>query len=314
MNKNLKNIIKFLVTFGFLTWVVFSVNWTEVGLYLGRIKWWQVAIYIALIILGILISAYKWRLLAKHKGLDFSLAEFFKLYFTGTFINNFMPSFIGGDTYRAYELGKPEKKYAEAASSVLMDRITGFVGGSILALIFALFNLENILKSKLLMGFYALLLLSFVFDIFLARLRHSAYLKEKLGRWIPEKIKSLLRELGNYNNDSGILTKTTVWSAIFAFVGVAIPNYVLFWSLGIHIGIMDYLSTIFIISIISAIPISINNIGLKEWAYVTFFGAYGIGSASVISVAILSRFLQMLLSFFALPMYLKNKKPKIINE
>lgn len=308
MNKNLKNIIKLLITLGFLAWVVFKVDWPEVGLYLSRITWWQIVIYIALIILGILISAYKWQMLAKHKGFNLSLAEFFKLYFTGTFINNFMPSFIGGDTYRAYQIGKPEKKYAEAASSVMMDRITGFIGGSILAFIFALFNLENILKSKILMGFYALLILSFVFDIFIARLRYSAYLKEKLGRWIPEKIKHFLRELGSYNNDSGILVKTTAWGAIFAFVGVAIPNYVLFWSLGINIGIMDYLSTIFIISIISAIPISINNIGLKEWAYVAFFGAYGINSASVISVAILSRFLQMLLSFFALPMYLKSKK------
>lgn len=308
MNKNLKNIIKLLVTLGFVAWIVFKVNWPEVGLYLIKIKWWQIAIYIALVILGMLISAHKWRLLAAQKGLRFSLMESFKLYLTGTFINNFMPSFIGGDTYRAYEIGKLEKKYAEAASSVMMDRITGFVGGSALALIFALFNLENILKSKLLMGLYILLILSFVFDIFLARLRNSAYLKEKLGRWIPAKIKHFLRELGSYNNNSGILTKATIWGAIFAFVGVAIPNYILFWSLGIHIGIMDYLSTIFIISIILVIPISINNIGLKEWAYITFFGIYGISSASVISVAILSRFLQMLLSFFALPIYLKSRK------
>lgn len=308
MNKNIKNFIKLLITIGFIAWITLTVDWLEVGLYLSRIKWWQVTIYIAFVILGILISAHKWRLLALHKGLNFSLMEFFKLYFTGTFINNFMPSFIGGDTYRAYQIGKLEKKYAEAASSVMMDRITGFVGGSILAFIFALFNLENILKSKILMVFYALLILSFVFDIFLARLRHSTYFRSKIAKWIPEKIKSFFRELGSYNNDLGILTKTTVWGAIFAFIGVAIPNYVLFWSLGIHIGIMDYLSTIFIISIISAIPVSINNIGLKEWAYVTFFGVYGISSASVISVALLSRFLQMLLSFFALPMYLKSKK------
>lgn len=308
MKKNLKNIIKLFITLGFLAWVIFKVDWMEVGLYLGRIKWWQIVIYLVLVIIGIVISAYKWKLLAKHKGLNFSLMELFKFYLTGTFINNFMPSFIGGDTYRAYEIGKPEKKYAEAGSSVMMDRITGFVGGSILAFIFALFNLENIFKSKILVSFYALLILSFVFDIFIARLRHSTYLKEKLGRWIPEKIKSLLSELGSYNNDSGILTKSTVWGAIFAFVGVAIPNYILFRSLGIDIGIMDYLSTIFIISIISAIPISINNIGLKEWAYVTFFGIYGVSSASVVSVAILSRFLQMLLSFFALPIYLRNKK------
>jgi predicted SPOUT superfamily RNA methylase MTH1 len=47
---------------------------------------------------------------------------------------------------------------------------------------------------------------------------------------------------------------------------------------------------------------------VKEWAYVTFFGFFGVSAAVVITVAILSRFLQMLLSFFALPVYLRNKK------
>lgn len=306
--KALKFSLKLLVSAGFLFLVLYKVNWSEVVFYLSEIRWWQIVLYMAVVLFGMVISAHKWRFLASHKGFHFPLWEFFKLYLTGSFINNFMPSFIGGDTYRAYELGRPEKKYPEAASSVMMDRITGFVGGSVLAFVFAIFNLDNILKSKVLIGFYLLLILSFGFDIFVARLRHSAYFRGKIGKWIPEKIKEFLRELGSYNNDSGILTRTTVWGAIFAFVGVAIPNYILFRSLGIQINIMDYLSTIFIISIISAIPISINNIGLKEWAYVTFFGIYGVSGASVVSVALLSRFLQMLLSFFALPMYLKSKK------
>ncbi len=308
MKKSAKFFLKFLVSVGFAAWVIHNVNWNDVVFHLTEIKWWQIAIYITIVVFGMLVSAYKWKFLAEEKGLRFPFFDFFKLYFTGSFINNFMPSFIGGDTYRAYETGKPEKKYTEAASAVMMDRITGFIGGSILAFIFALFNIGGILESRILIIFYALLLLSFVFDIFLAQLRHSEYLRQRLGKFIPEKIKSFLKELGSYNNDSGILSRATLWGAIFAFVGVAIPNYILFLSLGIKIGIMDYLSTIFIISIISAIPISINNIGLKEWAYVTFFGIHGISAAPVISVAILSRFLQMLLSFFALPMYIRNKK------
>ncbi|MFA6973562.1 MAG: lysylphosphatidylglycerol synthase transmembrane domain-containing protein [Parcubacteria group bacterium] len=308
MNKTVKFLLKLIVSTSLLVWVLYGINWSEVVFYLGEIRWWQIALYLAAILLGMVISAYKWQLLAHSKGFMLPLADFFKLYFTGSFINNFMPSFIGGDTYRAYELGKKTKQYPEAASTVMMDRITGFVGGSIIAFVFAIFNLDTILKSKALMGFYLLLILSFGLDVFLPRFRHSTYLRQKFGKYIPQKIKIFLNELGRYNNDSGILSKATLGGAIFAFVGVAIPNYILFWSLGIHIDILDYLSTIFIISIISVIPISINNIGLKEWAYVTFFGIYGISSASVISVALLSRFLQMLLSFFALPLYLKSKK------
>jgi hypothetical protein len=71
------------------------------------------------------------------------------------------------------------------------------------------------------------------------------------------------------------------------------------------------MSVIFLISIISALPISINNIGLKEWAYITFFGIFGLSSGAVIAVSIISRFIQMAVSFTAMPIYLKSKKDSL---
>jgi hypothetical protein len=89
---------------------------------------------------------------------------------------------------------------------------------------------------------------------------------------------------------------------------MALANFVLLKALGVQIGFLNYLSVIFLIAIVSSIPITINNIGLKEWAYVTFFGFFGVSSSLIVIAAILGRFLQMLLSFVAFPMYLKTKK------
>jgi len=94
---------------------------------------------------------------------------------------------------------------------------------------------------------------------------------------------------------------------IFSFIGVAMLNYVLFQALGIEIGMLNYLSVIFLIAIISSIPVSVNNIGIKEWAYVTFFGLFGLNASAVLTVAIISRTIQMVVSFAALPMYLRRK-------
>jgi uncharacterized membrane protein YbhN (UPF0104 family) len=99
-----------------------------------------------------------------------------------------------------------------------------------------------------------------------------------------------------------------MYSFIFSLVGIGILNYVLFLALGINITILNFLSVVFLISIISALPISINNIGLKEWAYITFFGLFGVNPAAAVTVAIVSRTIQMVVSFFALPIYLKRKK------
>ncbi|PJA87275.1 MAG: hypothetical protein CO141_00290 [Candidatus Moranbacteria bacterium CG_4_9_14_3_um_filter_42_9] len=309
LSKTVKSILKVLVSLGFVAWIILRTDWQEVWFYLSEIKLWHIAVYVFFVICGMIISAHKWKMLSDFKGIRLPVKDFFKFYLTGTFINNFMPSFIGGDTFRAYEVGKAEGKYVAAASTVVIDRITGFVGATILVLVFSLLNLKTILQNDLLVIIDSLVLVSLFFDIFLAMARRFAFW-EKMHGLLPKKISELVRELDHYNHNSKILFRSVGWSMLFALVGVALANYVLFLSLGVKIGLRDYLSVIFLISIVSAIPISINNIGIKEWAYVTFFGFFGVSASIVVAIAIISRFLQMLLSFLALPIYLESKVEK----
>lgn len=308
MKKNaVKFLLKLVISAVFVFYVIFKINWREVLFYVSEIKFWQIFLYIAIYLSGILISSYKWKMLCEYKNIRQSIFDYFRFYLAGAFINNFMPSFIGGDTFRAYQIGKKGEKYTEAASSVLMDRITGFVGAAVLSIIFGLLNFKNIIHSRMLIIINILIIISLFSDLLIIRFARSSYF-QKIKKYIPEKILELAREVRNYNSDSKILYKAVFWSTVFNFVGVAVANYILFLSLGISIGVLDYLSAVFLISIVSALPVSINNIGIKEWAYITFFGAFGASSAAVITVAILGRFLQMIISFAALPIYLKSKE------
>jgi len=305
--KTIKFLLKLAVSAVFLFYIIFKVKWGEVLIYVSEIKLWQIILYAAVYLLGILISSYKWKILCDYKKIKHKLFDYCRFYLAGAFINNFMPSFIGGDTFRAYQIGRQNEKYIEAGSTVLMDRITGFVGAAALSIIFGVINFRNIIHSKILIVINILVILSLFSDLLIIRFTRTSYF-QKIKKYIPEKILELAREVRNYNSDSKILYKAVFWSVIFNFVGVAVANYILFLSLGIKVGILNYLSAVFLISIISALPISINNIGIKEWAYITFFGAFGVSSSAVVTVAILSRFLQMIISFFALPTYLKSKK------
>jgi len=312
--KIFKNSLKILISLGFVAWLIFKIKWNEVLFYLGQVNYWQIALYLAIVVSGIFISAFKWRMLAKFKGIHRPFSDFFKYYLTGTFINNFMPGFLGGDTYRSYEIGKKEGKFAQAASSVMMDRITGLVGATVLALIFSLINMKTVMGNKVLLVANVLIFISFIFDLFLAKIKSIPAIKNQAKRFLPEKITEFFHELGLYSSDHGILVKSVMMGGVFSIVGMALANYVLLLAFGVHIGIINYLSVIFIITIVSSIPISINNIGLKEWAFVTFFGIFGVNSAAVTAVSIVSRFLQMFISFAALPMYLKTKKDREVIE
>ena len=305
--KYYKRILKILVSAAFLYWVIFKVNWLDVIRNFESIRWPFLAAYVIAVLVGMAVCAYKWKVLANYKEIDLSFGDFFKYYLTGTFINNFMPSFVGGDTFKAYEVGKPQKRYIEAASSVIMDRITGLFGATILALIFTALNFSRVMSDKALAIANLAIAASFLFDILVMKLRkHSFWARFK--KYFPDKFVAFIIDLGTYNNNGKIFRKVIWLSFIFYFVGVAAANYILFAALGVKIGILDYLSAVFLISIISSVPVSINNIGIKEWAYIAFFGAFGVSSSAAVTVAIISRFIQMLISFFALPVYLRARK------
>ncbi|MFZ5982507.1 MAG: lysylphosphatidylglycerol synthase transmembrane domain-containing protein [Patescibacteria group bacterium] len=306
--KTLKFLLKLLITLAFTAWVIFSTSWRDVWLYVSEIKPLYLIAYILFLFLGFWVSSRKWQILANFKGIKLSSLEFFQLYFIGTFINNFMPSFIAGDAYKAYEIGKKNEKYTQAASTVMMDRITGLVAATLLALLFLFFNFQNLVESRILIASAAILLISLSIDCLMPQIRKIAWLKRLVFRMAPEKLVEFLKELGSYNRNSGILGHSVFYSIVFSLIGVGALNYILFLALGIEINILDYLSVIFIISIVSALPISINNIGIKEWAYVTFFGIFALSPAAVLTVAIVSRTIQMLVSLFALPLYLERKK------
>jgi len=126
-------------------------------------------------------------------------------------------------------------------------------------------------------------------------------------RTIQSFFQKAMAEVNGYNKNGNVIRKAVLLSFLFNFIGLAGANYILFLAMDIQVNILNYLSVIFLISIVSSIPITINNIGIKEWAYITFFGFFGVTSSAVIAVAILSRILQMLLSLFSWPIYLRNK-------
>jgi len=306
--KILKIFFKIVISLFFVYWVVVKTDWPEFLFYLKKIEIWQIGLYLIFLVLGMVICSYRWKILAEFKGIKLPLWEYFKLYLTGTFINNFMPSFVAGDAYKAYQIAGAEKRYAEATSSVLMDRITGLLGAMILALIFSLINIKTVIGNKWLLLANAGIVLSFFVDLIIAKLREISWLKNFVFKIMPQKITIFLQELYSYNNKTGVISRAVFISILFSLIGIALLNYILFQGLGVEIVIFDYLSVIFIISIVSALPITMNNIGLKEWAYITFFGFFGISSGAAVAASIISRFLQMLVSFLALPIYIKSKK------
>lgn len=308
MKKKLFFLLKIAIGTGLVLWLIEKVNWSVVLSELQGVSFLFLALYILLQLSGNVVSARKWQVIAAHKHPDlrFSLKDGFFTYLTGAFINNFLPSTIGGDAYRGLWLARKTDAKAASLSTVVFDRFIGLWTTAILALLFSVslwkYFSDNIAVQGALFG----LLLFLIGDLFVT----YAYFQSWFHRFLsifPFALRRLIEEVIGFTK-KGIWTKASLYSALFAFVGIALSNYALFLAIGKEIEFFPYLSVIFIVTIISSVPLSINNIGIKEWAYFTFFPLVGVAPDSAVAVAILSRFLQMLISFIALPQYLREGK------
>lgn len=287
-------------------WLVGRVDWSEVGRQLQSINGWWLGWYVVFQLSGNVISTCKWQIISGFKGIHFTLYEGFFAYLTGAFINNFLPSTIGGDAYRASWLARRTHMRTSAFSTVLFDRLSGLWTTSLFALFLSPWlywvsggNAPFFIAVSLLIGF-------FVINVLLVFLCYQQWFRVLFGFLPWNNVRHLLEEVIFYTKKH-ILWSIIRWSVLFIVVGIGLSNLMLFWALGSNIHPVSFLSIIFLVTIVSAIPLSINNIGIKEWAYVTFFGLVGISVETAITVALLSRFLQMVISFIALPRYLRKE-------
>ena len=301
-------LIKFGIGFGLLVWLAEKVNWTIVLEKLKDVSPVFIVLYIAFQLAGNLISAKKWQVIAlhKHQGLTFTLKEGFFAYLTGAFINNFLPSTLGGDAYRGLWLAQKTGARAASLSTVVFDRFIGLWTIAILAVFCSSPLWHHFFSDTAFQITLSGLVIFLLGDLFVTYAYFQPWF-HRLLEWLPFQARRLIQEVIGFT-EKGIWAAGSLYALLFAFVGIALSNWTLFHALGSPIGFPSFLSVIFLVTIISSVPLSINNIGIKEWAYVTFFALVGVSVEVAVTAALLSLFIQMLISFIALPYYLRNKE------
>ena len=206
----------------------------------------------------------------------FTFLEALKIVYSGLFLNNFVPTNIGGDAYRILKVAK-RSNYKTSSIIVLMDRLNGLILILLLSLFalhlrpvdlseFGVSSVENIwVVSALLVLF---LFVSFV----IVTSKHT------------QKILGDIRLISM----SGYLFSVihSMLFHIFRIVGI----YYFILAVGSDINIFDISVVLALVLLISVIPISIGALGVREAAFVAGFSIYSIDPVSGLAVAILTRF------------------------
>jgi uncharacterized protein (TIRG00374 family) len=249
---------------------------TGAGKVLATLSGINVYAFISAVLLNILaqfISTLRWRLLLPE-GLG--LRKLFSLYMIGSFFNIFLPGIIGGDAVKGIYLYRETGKGSLALASIFMDRYLGFV--VLIAICAAAFPFGyKYLQGSRIEWLLPFTILSFIVGSLL-------FFGLKLGRRIK-----FLSELYNYfylyRNQRGVIGKALTLSVFVQLAGI-ISVYILSLGLGQHIPLLAFLIYLPLIILFSMLPISISGLGVREGAFVVFFGLIGVKPETATAISL----------------------------
>ena len=139
-DKRIRGILQLLFSLALLAWLVGYVGLDEIATVLIGLNWaWYLPAFLFFMV-NLVLRTYRWHTLLSALSNRASFWQLLYLYFLGFFFNNFIPSGFGGDIVKVVSLRQEHGRGVEALSSVVMDRLTGLLGSSLIATLILLWN------------------------------------------------------------------------------------------------------------------------------------------------------------------------------
>ena len=256
---------------------------------LMKLKATTVCLGVTILLLAQIISTYRWQRIIKIEGADLPFRTLFSSYMVGMFVNNFLPSSIGGDVVKIYDVYRTTHNTTLATISVFMERFSGLI----VLLLIPWFGIKYFFDLGLFLIFWGWIgaqVVLIITGIMLFSTGFSEFFIRLLERFRIKKIASLAKlffeGLAGYKKKKIfgllllILSIPVQFSTIFLYKMVA--N-----DIGVYLSLSYCMFAIPIIALISLAPISLGGIGVREGITIFLFTQVGIAPESALSISLL---------------------------
>lgn len=288
MKRRLLWLIKLAVMIGLLAGLYRRVDLAAFREALAGIRWgWLPFIYL-LLFANTALSSWKWKLLLAADGVRVPLRALLSSYLIGTFFNLFLPSSIGGDTYRIVD-ARRHGGAAKSFASVFADRLTGFLALAIWGLVFSAAGGARLSDRRILwlpvLVFGAMAVL--VFLLVQRHLLETALRLVGVDRW--ERLygfcRRVLDSVAIYRANRPLLARVFAISLTFQLMAIGII-FNISRAMGWTMPFLYFSIFVPLITLGEALPISIFGIGVRDGLYVFFFTQGGASREQALSMAL----------------------------
>jgi uncharacterized protein (TIRG00374 family) len=250
------------------------------------------AFFISLV--SYVLCFYRWKMLLEAVNINLPFKRLIGSFCGGIFFSLFLPSAIGGDFARSIDLAKHTNRPREVVATVLLDRLSGYVGLAIIALFSAFLgrrlikNESIVLISVAIIIAILIIILSVLFNNLLFSKVNKLLASPKRGR-AREAIKNLHEELYIFKQHKKVILNNLLLSLLIQVIS-PLAFYVTALSLHIKKEIIYYFIFLPIIGAVTLLPISMGGFGVRENTAVIFFAKAGVDQTSAGAISLLNSF------------------------
>jgi uncharacterized protein (TIRG00374 family) len=309
-----KTILKASISLALLAYLMYLAEPKKILEVLGHIWYDGGIVYLILALIIFIITLWvfsiRWQILVTGYGLKIPTHHLFKYYLIGLFFNNFLPTAIGGDVLRIYNLIKESGERTIGFASVMTERLSGITSTLILTIISIFILFKDFDNQLLLYLAFVMLAAIVIFFTLIFNHRFLEYFTKVVSPIqilrLGERIIKFLDALRFYQDDKIIYIKILLVS-LLAQILIITNIYFLSLALKIDIPFTYLILVVPIIFLVTMLP-SINGIGFREGGYVVLLGKIGVSKAAALSLSFISIAMPMLVSLWGGLLFMFQKK------
>jgi len=282
MNKKIANIIRIVVSLSLLSFLIYrnKDNFESIINTLKDLNIPFLVIAVLLYTLALACIPLRWGILLKAHNYFISSSFLMQSAFIGFFYNNLLPTNVGGDFYRVYDLYKNKNvSINENISAVVMERVIGNITGItyfVFSFAFGIFGyltrgtkIGMAISLFVILFFFALLFRPRLFKIHVLLARYRIFSK------IRPRLKSFHQIFVSYRHKIKHLSISFFYSLLLQLIFM-ISYYFVSLSLGLDLKFYMFIFAVPFTSLVASIPISIGGIGIRENAMVFAAMSFGV--------------------------------------
>ncbi len=285
--KRLLDLLKVVVSLVLIVVILRSVDLAALWAVVRHANLWYLLGTLVVVMAGVVLRAHRWQILLDDQRVYVSLQRLSALWFVSFLFTNLLPSGIGGDAIKMYELSRRSQRGADAVSSVLVDRFMGLFALQAIGLVALIFSWR-------LVPVEIVFLTVAVFGVSLLAAWVVSYrpLWTWLARHIPvferlisiKPVSALVTSLQSYS--SSALLRSFGVGLVFNVLLIGM-NVLIGVALGADLALRYYMIFVPLTSLVLVLPISFAGLGVREGTYVFLFSRVGLAQEVALSLALL---------------------------